>query len=163
MLTKTPSNLVALTKAERAIHGLKFGHPVATRKKINKRVPLAPDLALGQAIRLARLDKHMSQGALGKKIGVTFQQIQKYEKGANRVGFSRLAQISTALNCSIEELTNEAQSSGKSGKVSPVHVLLSRSAATRRLIEAARILFDADRESAVAKLAALAEELAGST
>jgi transcriptional regulator with XRE-family HTH domain len=41
----------------------------------------------------------MSQGALGKAVGVTFQQIQKYENGTNRVGGGRLQQIADALSC----------------------------------------------------------------
>jgi transcriptional regulator with XRE-family HTH domain len=41
----------------------------------------------------------MSQGALGKAVGITFQQIQKYENGTNRVGAGRLQQIADALGC----------------------------------------------------------------
>lgn len=43
----------------------------------------------------------ISQETLGQKVGVTFQQIQKYEKGANRVGASRLSQIAAALNVEV--------------------------------------------------------------
>jgi transcriptional regulator with XRE-family HTH domain len=43
----------------------------------------------------------MSQTELGERIGVTFQQVQKYERGTNRVGASRLTQIATALNVPI--------------------------------------------------------------
>jgi transcriptional regulator with XRE-family HTH domain len=48
---------------------------------------------VGAAIRAHRLLAGMSQGDLGRKIGVTFQQVQKYEKGTNRVGAGRLPQI----------------------------------------------------------------------
>lgn len=51
------------------------------------------DKTVGQNIRIFRNAKGMSQTELGDAIGVTFQQVQKYEKGANRVGSSRLAMI----------------------------------------------------------------------
>jgi transcriptional regulator with XRE-family HTH domain len=57
--------------------------------------PLEADV--GNRIRVRRLMVGMSQGALGAKLGVTFQQIQKYEKGATRVSTSRLQQIADAL------------------------------------------------------------------
>jgi transcriptional regulator with XRE-family HTH domain len=53
---------------------------------------------LGMRIRLRRTELGISQSELGKKLGVTFQQVQKYEKGVNRVGASRLQQIATALD-----------------------------------------------------------------
>ena len=56
------------------------------------------DHELGMRIRLRRTELGISQSELGKKLGVTFQQVQKYEKGANRVGASRLQQIATALD-----------------------------------------------------------------
>src|SRR5580658_3142909 len=55
-----------------------------------KRAPQPVDVLVGQNIRICRLQKGLSQTELGERIGVTFQQIQKYEKGANRVGASRL-------------------------------------------------------------------------
>lgn len=58
----------------------------------------AVDVAVGENIRSYRLQRGMSQTELGAACGITFQQIQKYEKGANRVGSSRLVQISGALN-----------------------------------------------------------------
>jgi transcriptional regulator with XRE-family HTH domain len=59
---------------------------------------------------------------LAERIGVTFQQVQKYEKGANRVGASRLSQIATVLGISVGELF-EASGEGPSGLKSPVHLL----------------------------------------
>jgi transcriptional regulator with XRE-family HTH domain len=55
------------------------------------------DVLVGQNIRICRLQQKFSQTELGRRIGVTFQQVQKYEKGANRVGASRLSQISDVL------------------------------------------------------------------
>jgi transcriptional regulator with XRE-family HTH domain len=55
------------------------------------------DKHVGSRIRLRRMMLGMSQGTLGTALDLTFQQVQKYEKGANRVGASRLQQISQAL------------------------------------------------------------------
>jgi transcriptional regulator with XRE-family HTH domain len=60
--------------------------------------PNSIDVHVGARIRLRRLLLGMSQGALGDQIGVTFQQVQKYERGANRVSASKLAQIADALD-----------------------------------------------------------------
>ena len=56
------------------------------------------DVELGKRIRLRRVEIDITQSELAKRIGVTFQQVQKYEKGANRVGAARLQQVATALD-----------------------------------------------------------------
>jgi transcriptional regulator with XRE-family HTH domain len=70
----------------------------AAIKKMNRRGVGKPDIELGKRIRLRRIEQHISQAELGNKIGVSFQQVQKYEKGVNRVGAARLQQIATALD-----------------------------------------------------------------
>ena len=60
--------------------------------------PNPVDVLVGSRIRLLRKRRKMSQAELGKALGVTFQQIQKYENGKNRVGASRLQNISNILN-----------------------------------------------------------------
>jgi transcriptional regulator with XRE-family HTH domain len=55
------------------------------------------DKLVGRNIRVHRLVKGLTQEGLGEKLGVTFQQIQKYEKGTNRVGSGRLYQIAALL------------------------------------------------------------------
>ncbi|WP_374569730.1 helix-turn-helix domain-containing protein [Phenylobacterium sp.] len=62
------------------------------------------DLALGTTIRLRRRSLGMSQSELAELSGVTFQQIQKYENGSNRISFSRLVKISDALKCRVTDL-----------------------------------------------------------
>ena len=57
-----------------------------------------PDIEMGKKIRLRRVEQRISQSDLGEKLGVSFQQVQKYEKGVNRVGASRLQQIAAALD-----------------------------------------------------------------
>jgi len=59
------------------------------------------DIHVGQRLRLARVLRGLSQDELGKKVGVTFQQIQKYERGANRVSAGRLVALAKALELEI--------------------------------------------------------------
>ena len=65
-----------------------------------QKIPRPVDVEVGRRIRSRRLALGMSQEKLGEALGITFQQIQKYEKGTNRVGASRLAQIATTLDVS---------------------------------------------------------------
>ena len=58
-----------------------------------KREPRPVDKYVGNRVRMRRLMLRMSQTTLGDKLGITFQQVQKYEKGTNRIGSSRLHQI----------------------------------------------------------------------
>jgi transcriptional regulator with XRE-family HTH domain len=62
------------------------------------RTPDARDADVGRRIRAQRLVHRMSQTELANSLGVTFQQVQKYEKGVNRVGAGRLARIAEVLN-----------------------------------------------------------------
>lgn len=65
--------------------------------KDNKKKPNPTDMHVGSRIRLRRNMLGMSQEKLGENLGITFQQIQKYEKGTNRVGASRLQAIANIL------------------------------------------------------------------
>lgn len=64
----------------------------------NKKQPNPIDAHVGSRIRLRRNILGMSQERLGESLGISFQQIQKYERGTNRVGASRLQSIATILN-----------------------------------------------------------------
>jgi transcriptional regulator with XRE-family HTH domain len=55
------------------------------------------DVHIGTRIRMRRLELKISQADLGTHMGISFQQIQKYEKGVNRIGGSRMQQLSTLL------------------------------------------------------------------
>lgn len=63
--------------------------------------PHPVDVYVGRRLRLKRTILGMSQEAVGKQIGVTFQQIQKYERGINRMGASRLFDFAKALGVNI--------------------------------------------------------------
>lgn len=58
----------------------------------------AIDRKLGERVRARRLSVGMSQERLAEALGITFQQVQKYEKGVNRIAASRLLYIATALD-----------------------------------------------------------------
>lgn len=65
-------------------------------------MPLHPvDVYVGKRLRLLRSIRSMSQEVLGLYVGVTFQQIQKYEKGSNRIGASRLYQFAKLFNVNV--------------------------------------------------------------
>ena len=65
------------------------------------------DTLLGIKLREIRLLKGLSQEALGNKLGISFQQIQKYEKGTNRISFSRLVSIASVLEVNIDYFLKE--------------------------------------------------------
>jgi transcriptional regulator with XRE-family HTH domain len=62
-----------------------------------KKAPNPIDKHVGSRVRMRRMMLGMSQEKLGDALGLTFQQVQKYEKGTNRIGASRLQQISLIL------------------------------------------------------------------
>jgi transcriptional regulator with XRE-family HTH domain len=64
---------------------------------MTKKSPNPIDKHVGSRVRMRRMMITMSQEKLGERLGITFQQIQKYEKGSNRIGASRLQQISSVL------------------------------------------------------------------
>lgn len=70
------------------------------------------DIAVGARIRLRRKQLGVSQSKLAEAIGVTFQQVQKYERGANRVSASTLAKVSGALDCKVADFFGEEADGG---------------------------------------------------
>jgi transcriptional regulator with XRE-family HTH domain len=68
------------------------------RTKTRTKAPDARDVDVGRRIRAQRLVCRMSQTELANNLGVTFQQVQKYEKGVNRVGAGRLSRIADVLS-----------------------------------------------------------------
>lgn len=69
----------------------------------------AMDYVLGRKLRLARTEAGLSQQALAERLGITFQQIQKYEKGANRIAASRLVSIAAAVDRPISYFLEDAK------------------------------------------------------
>jgi transcriptional regulator with XRE-family HTH domain len=89
------------------------------------------DVAVGARIRLFRKLRGLSQQSLAEAAGVTFQQIQKYERGANRVSASMLARIAAALRTPIAELFGESANSG--GAIDEVAAMLAQPGAIELL------------------------------
>ncbi len=83
---------------------------VSAAQKMAKK-PNAIDVHVGGRIRLRRTMLGISQEKLGISLGITFQQIQKYEKGTNRVGASRLQNISTILQVPVSFFFENAPAS----------------------------------------------------
>jgi transcriptional regulator with XRE-family HTH domain len=91
------------------------------------RTPDPLDVLVGARIRILRKHRGMSQGVLAGKIGVSFQQVQKYEKGTNRVGASRLSCIASVLGISVGELFESSETASVAAK-SPFRLLAERDA-----------------------------------
>ena len=73
-----------------------------------KRSPHATDRHGGNRVRMRRMMQGMTQEKLGQALGVTFQQVQKYEKGTNRIGASRLQHIASIQQVSISFFFEDA-------------------------------------------------------
>lgn len=73
----------------------------------------ALDAVLGERIRRRRRELGLSQSALGGKLGITFQQVQKYENGTNRVSATMLLKLSDALALSVTELLHDVDPATK--------------------------------------------------
>src|ERR1700744_5336046 len=96
---------------------------------IAKKAPNPIDKHVGSRVRMRRMMLSMSQEKLGDALGLTFQQVQKYEKGTNRIGASRLQQISHILQVPVSFFfegapanTGTAQDEGMSEAPSPAYV-----------------------------------------
>ncbi|MCC6918192.1 MAG: helix-turn-helix transcriptional regulator [Alphaproteobacteria bacterium] len=71
------------------------------------------DAHVGARVRLRRMLIGMSQEKLGEMLGVTFQQVQKYEKGANRIGASRLFEVSQILGVPVQYFFDDLPAEGE--------------------------------------------------
>jgi len=81
-----------------------------------KKTPNPVDKHVGSRVRMRRVLIGMSQEKLGEALGITFQQIQKYEKGTNRIGASRMQQIAIVMNVPVSYFFEDAP--GTEGKAS---------------------------------------------
>jgi transcriptional regulator with XRE-family HTH domain len=91
-----------------------------------KKAPNPIDKYVGSRVRMRRMMLSMSQEKLGDALGLTFQQVQKYEKGTNRIGASRLQHIANILQVPVsfffEGAPHTAHSSGMAEAPSPAYV-----------------------------------------
>jgi len=89
----TANSLIALAHSLVTTTGTIWGQ----EKSMAKKAPNPIDKHVGSRVRMRRMMLNMSQEKLGDALGLTFQQVQKYEKGTNRIGASRLQQIGQIL------------------------------------------------------------------
>ena len=88
------------------------------RPKIDAPSPV--DVHVGSRVRLRRTLLGMSQEKLGNAVGLTFQQIQKYERGANRIGASRLFEMSRILDVPVQFFFDEMVAAPESADYRPM-------------------------------------------
>src|SRR3954470_13858043 len=79
------------------------------------KAPNPTDLHVGERVRMYRVRSGITQTDLGGHLGITFQQIQKYERGINRIGASRLQQISEMLNVPVAALFEDLPGAKRNG------------------------------------------------
>jgi transcriptional regulator with XRE-family HTH domain len=82
-----------------------------------KKAPNPIDKHVGSRVRMRRMMLGMSQEKLGNNLGLTFQQVQKYEKGTNRIGASRLQQISHILQVPVSFFFEGAPTNGNAPRI----------------------------------------------
>ena len=109
------------------------------------------DALVGRRVRAYRLSLGMSQTTLGEKVGVTFQQIQKYERGTNRIGSSRLKKVATVLGVGVGALFAESDGDDQWGH-DPLTEITSQPHAAR-LLKAFAGITDEKLRLALVKLA----------
>jgi transcriptional regulator with XRE-family HTH domain len=116
------------------------------------------DALVGARLRSRRKQLKMSQERLGKEIGVSFQQVQKYENGTNRIGAGRLAEISKVLDVPVAFFFTGSSPAGSSdGERTDARAILNEPGATELLQAYAQIGSLALRNAVVR----LARDLAG--
>ena len=111
------------------------------------KTPDLVDQKVGLNVRTRRMQLGMSQDTLGEHLGVTLQQVQKYEKGTNRIGSSRMAQIATALKAPISFFYEGVQQASAT-PIDPVTALSSAGLDERIILDQLLALHQAgDREA----------------
>jgi transcriptional regulator with XRE-family HTH domain len=111
-------------------------------RKVNPQTPglRAIDTAVGKRLRARRLEIGLSQGRLARSVGITFQQIQKYERGSNRVVASRLFDLARVLNVPIDyffqDLPGSDPRAAKAGPAQPLGLDLLARLETSKLLRA---------------------------
>jgi transcriptional regulator with XRE-family HTH domain len=123
-------------------------------KKIDSR-----DIAIGQRIRARRLTSGLSQVELADSLGISFQQVQKYEKGVNRVGSGRLQRIAEVLEVPVAFFFSEGNEAEAPSAGNPVGLEFLTTARSVRLIKAYSRIKDTKLQE---KLVDLVEQIAGS-
>jgi transcriptional regulator with XRE-family HTH domain len=110
------------------------------------------DIRLGKRVRAYRISLGISQSALAEKVGVTFQQIQKYERGTNRIAGGRLKKVAAVLGIPIATLFGDGESDGDANTDDLLTEILSQPQAAR-LLRAFRAIKQAKKRLFLVRLA----------
>lgn len=131
-----------------------------------KKAPNPIDKHVGSRVRMRRMMLSMSQEKLGDALGLTFQQVQKYEKGTNRIGASRLQQISTILQVPVafffEGAPNLQPLTGEGFKDAPSPAFVSDFLATSEGLALTKAFMRIKEAKLRRRIVDLVEEIAGS-
>jgi transcriptional regulator with XRE-family HTH domain len=122
----------------------------AALDRTRKRRADTRDTDIGKRVREQRLAKGMSQMQLAKYLGITFQQIQKYENGMNRIGSGRLQRIAEALDVPVAHFF-KSEGNSPAGTPSPAEDLAIEGA--ERLLQAFRRIADNESRRALLQIA----------
>ncbi|MGF1462450.1 MAG: helix-turn-helix domain-containing protein [Maricaulaceae bacterium] len=131
---------------------------------MDDKTPNPIDIHVGAQVRLRRLTLGMSQDKLGESLGVTFQQVQKYERGANRIGASRLYRLSQVLDVPVSfffeghDQAENAQGFGEGDQTPLVYGLINSHDGVQLASAFSRISSQAVRRSVLLLLRTLAGE-----
>jgi len=109
---------------------------IASRDGVRKRPAGVEDVEIGRKIRALRLERGLSQSGLAEGIGLTFQQVQKYEKGANRVSAGRLQQIADILNVPVVFFYGGMGARAKKSEIAPSSLQFRQTKWALRLMRA---------------------------
>ena len=130
-----------------------------------KKAPNPVDKHVGSRVRMRRLMLSLSQEKLGDALGLTFQQVQKYEKGTNRIGASRLQQISNILQVPVafffEGAPNLSGSHGDGMKEAPSPAYVSDFLATSEGLALTKAFMRIKEAKLRRRIVDLVEEIAG--
>lgn len=129
-----------------------------------KKVPNPTDKHVGSRVRMRRMMLSMSQEKLGDALGLTFQQVQKYEKGTNRIGASRLQQIAHILQVPVEfffEGAPSAQTHGRGDSDAPSPAYVSDFLATSDGLALTKAFMRIDDAKLRRRIVDLVEHIAG--
>ena len=83
-------------------------------RRINSRATSTLDAQIGLRMRAIRVDQGISQNALAMRLGLTFQQVQKYERGVNRLSLSCAVEVARTLKTSVNQLIGAPMAAARS-------------------------------------------------
>ena len=147
--------------------------PIKSRGRLDSGAPNPVDVHVGARVRLRRTLMGFSQEKLGAALGLTFQQVQKYERGANRIGASRLFDLSRVLDVPVsyffDDMSDDTQAQSPLNIIKGAPVLLLSPAtvedpmAKRETLELVRAYYNIDDPLVRKRVYELAKTLGGET